>query len=224
MSLALAISTLRDAFPNQEFPDRSVAFYGRALADLDDRAVSEAVVRLINGPGRFRPTIGEIRREVAEGQLSLPSPEEAWDIAQRGSLRNAAPEVQAAAEAVGGRWAILHAENPATIHAQFLKDYAGRRETALLVCASAQVPVAPPPEMIALGPTMASLPETERVRPRPVMERLMARWAGRNLGTPSDEEKHDAIEVLRGGTWAADPVIDPLYAEAERIFAEVADA
>lgn len=72
-----------------------------------------------------------------------------------------------------------------------------------------------------LGPTMASLPETEHFRPRPVMARLRRRWTTpRDLKPPTDVEKRDAILVLAEGYLADSPAHDPLYAEAERIFEE----
>lgn len=61
------------------------------------------------------------------------------------------------------------------------------------------------------------LPITRRYRPRPIMARLARRMTGRPLWEPTDEEKRDAIDVLRDGP---DGDFDPLYREAERIFAE----
>jgi len=72
-----------------------------------------------------------------------------------------------------------------------------------------------------LGPTMGSLPQTEHFRPRPVMSRLLRRWTTFTaMPLPTEEEKADAILVLKEG-WVADhPKHDPLYMEAFTIFEE----
>lgn len=220
MSLALALGMLRDTYPRADFPDRAVMMYRELLKDMDEAEVLAAVTRLCVG-SKFLPSVAEIRCEVAEGKLQLPTPEEAWDIACTGGLRNAAPEVKAAAEAVGGRWNILHSGNPTTTRSQFVKDYAARRASAVRVFTGAQLP--PAVSALTMGETMAALPATTRIRPRPVMSRLHRRWAGRDLEPPTEEEKADAIDVLREGWMADEPAHDPLYCEAERVFAE-ADA
>lgn len=219
MSLAIAIGALRDAYPTTEFPDRTVALYARMLADMDEAAVTRAVKRLIQG-SRFLPKIAEIREAVAEEQLALPTPEEAWDIALRGSLRDAPPEVRAAVEASGGRWRILHSDSLEAVRAQFHRDYTGRRATAIETLAGARVPTALPPGDIALGETMRALPETTRFHPRPVIARLTRRMSGRTLAPPTEEEKSDAIRVLGEGPMSEE---DTLYAEAERIFIEASE-
>lgn len=221
MSVALAIAALKAAYPRADFPDATIKLYGAKLAGFDDAEVVAAVDRLINRC-EFLPSISAIKAEIAEGQLRLPTAEEAWDIARSGSLRDAPPEVQASANAVGGRWGILKSERPETLRSQFMKDYAARRRRTVDVFVGAALPPAVP--ALTMGPTMASLEETTRIRPRPVMARLSRRWAGRTLEPPTDEEKRDAVEVLRLGPQSVDDdeMFDPLYREAEAIFVEAA--
>jgi len=217
-SCASAIAILRAAYPTKNFPDQTVELYGRLLADLDPAAVTRAVERLIYG-SEFLPTIHAIRREVAEETLALPSSEEAWDIATSGGLRLAAPEVKAAAEAVGGRWTILHTDNLPTVRAQFLRSYQERRRNAIEEFTGARVPIQRPTASEQLGPTMASLPESTFAAAPPVHGRWLRRMTGKRLDPPSEAEKQHAIAILGDGPpLTGDP--DPLYVEAERIFAE----
>lgn len=213
-SMAPAIAILRDAYPRADFPDRTVRLYAALLADLDDDAVAQAVKRLVLG-SEFLPSIAEIRREVAEAQLRLPTVEEAWDWAVRGGLREAPPELRAAVDAVGGHYRIRTTENPETLRSQFMRDYAARRRRALELFTGAAVPSLPPADTVELGPTMQSLPESDALRPRPVMMRLLRRLGGNLPGAPSEEEKSDAIRVLHRLD-----VESPIYREAERIFVE----
>lgn len=216
---AESVIRLRTAWSRQEFTDGEAHLYGERLSRFPAELVSEAVDNLID-TAIFRPSIGQIIERIAEQALQLPTPEEAWEIAESGSLKHAPEAVRRAAEYVGGRWAILNTDNPLTLRSQFRKAYVSCRQTALNDYATGDG--AARRELVVpfeeLGPTMAELDVTERVRPRPVMERLMARWGGRDLSPPTEEEKQDAIEVLRDGTWADDPSVDPLYAEAERVF------
>lgn len=223
---AQTLQRLRDAFPREEFPDRTVALYGQQLQYLPPEAVARAVENMIRR-SRFLPRISEVLTEIAELELNLPTTEEAWEIAERGSLRAAHPIVKEAAEHVGGRWQILHSDNIPTVRAQFRTAYERLRERTINEYRTGQARELPD-GLKPLGPTMKELPVSDRIRPRPVMARLSARWAGRDLSPPTDEEKRDAIEVLRidagTTTWDDDGVAtlvrDPLYQEAERIFAE----
>ena len=217
-SIAQSLSRLRDAFPREDFPDRTVAVYGQELADLPPEAVARAVENVIRR-ARFLPRVSEIIAQVAEMELNLPTTEQAWEIAERGSLRDAHHIVREAAEFVGGRWVILHGDNPTATRAQFRTAYDRLRERTLAEYETGHA-LPPPPGLQVLGPTMAALPETDRIRPRPVMARLHHHWAGHELDPPTDEEKADAVDILREGPVTRDPVMDPLYAMAERIFAE----
>ena len=215
-SLAAAIAVLRVAYPG-EFNDETVAFYAGKLRDLDAAEVVAAVDRLTNRM-RFRPTVADIRLEVAEAQLGLPSLTEAWEIAERGSLRDAPEPVRQAAEYVGGRWAITTTDNPATLRAQFRHAYELARERALLEAAGAvrarsiprrATPALPPPPPADLAP----LP------PPALLIRQLAVERGEEVGPPTEVERQDAIRVMRAGPWSADPRDDMLYRAAEAVFA-----
>lgn len=217
--LAAAIAVLRVAYPG-EFGDEAVAFYARKLADLDPAAVVQAVDRLTNRM-RFRPTVADIRLEVAEATLGLPSLTEAWEMAEHGSLRDAPAAVREAADYVGGRWAITTSDNPATIRAQFRHAYERTREQALLEAAGAVrarsiphrvTPALPPP------PTdLAPLP------PPAVLMRQLAVERGEEVGPPTEAECQDAIRVLRAGPWTDDPRDDMLYRAAEAVFMQASE-
>ncbi len=215
---AQTLSKLQDFYPHDDFPDRTVARYAQELRHLPPESLAHAVDNIIRR-SRFMPKLSEILREVAELELGLPTPEQAWQIAESGSLREAHQCVRDAAEHVGGRWQILHSDNIPTVRSQFLRAYGRLREDVLNEYRTGTARVLPP-GLQPLGPTMASLPETTRIRPRPIMSRLHHHWAGHDLEAPTEEEKHDAIEVLREGSTTEDPLLDPLYAMAERVFVE----
>jgi hypothetical protein len=214
MILVDALADLRDAYPRSEFGDATILLYARQLEGWDPEAVADAVDRLI-ATSKFLPSVSEIKYAIADRALNLPTPEEAWLIAERGVLREAAEPVRIAAAHVGGRWAILHSDNIDTVRAQFRRAYESARAQALadFVRPRAALPGLAPPAL--LGPTMSALPESERYKPRPVMMRLMHRMAGHAPEPPTEEEKRDAIEILREGP--INGIEDPLYQEAERI-------
>jgi hypothetical protein len=218
MSCAAAIAILRAAFPRSDFPDKTVELYGRLLDDLDPAAVGRAVERLIYGSD-FLPTIHAIRREVAEETLGLPRLEEGWDIALRGSLLTAAPELRAAVDAVGGRWALMHSDNPTTVRAQFLKSYGERRRNTIEEFTGAKTSLGLPRATEQLSTTIAGLPESSSISAPPVNARWLRRMTGRQMEPPTEVEKAHAIEILRDGP-PEDGDPDPLYIEAERIFTE----
>jgi hypothetical protein len=208
MSMAAAIAILRDAYPRQDFPDRSVALYAHELADLDDDEVTAAVRRLIRR-SEWLPSIAEIRRDVAEARAGLPSEGEAWQMVKAGTYR-LPPEVAGALHDVGGRWAVRTGHETHTRRA-FIEAYRQRRTDTLLTVMAAL----PPSSVRELeAPTVAMLPESSRIRPRPVMERLMVRWSGRQVPDPTDAQCRDAVEVLRDGPVEGH---DPLHEEAQRI-------
>lgn len=218
--IAAAIGVLRAAYPRQDFPDASVEFYAHKLADLDGAELVAAIDRLTNRLN-WLPSVAEIRLEVAEARLGLPNASEAWDIAVKGGLRFAPAPVREAAEAVGGRWTILHSDNPDTVRAQFRRDYEERRQHAVLIEAGAILPspvFGALPRLLnpKLNAALFELEESERIRPRPVMAREARRLAGRHLDSPTDEERSDAIAILRGCP-LGDVSEDALYAAAELV-------
>lgn len=161
---ALAISILRDAYPRQDFPDRSATLYGQMLADLDDQAVVEAVRRLIRRR-EFLPAISEIRREVAEMALALPSPLEAWEMVndQTVSVLALPVEVADALKSMGGKYALRNSTEPGIFRSQFVKIYGELREHALHEEMGA---VAPRGVTELPSPTMRSLPVSTSITPR----------------------------------------------------------
>lgn len=217
-SCAPAIAALAVMWP-EKFSDQKAEMYGRMLSDLEPGAVIRAVERLVKG-SEFLPKVATIRREVAEESLSLPSAEEAWDIVQHGDVRRSIPEIRAACDAVGGRRAILLTENLSIVRAQFLKSYEARREATVQAFTGARIPLAPPETQPRLGPTMETLPETERFEPRPVHLRWLRRFQGMAIGPPTEAEQAHAIRVLEAGPSVIEGDPDPIYVEAERIFME----
>ena len=214
---AAAIAILRDAYPRQPFPDGAVKFYAHKLADLEAAELIAAVDRLTSR-SPFLPSVAEIRQEVAEARLSLPVVAEAWEIAERGSLRTAPEPVRRAVEFVGGRWSIRHSENPTTVRAQFRAAYEELRREAILREAGAL------PERRGLRSLPAPDPAleiAERYVPGPVMARAGRELAGIPLEPPTDEEKRDAIRILSYGP-SSDA--DPLYMAAELVFVDADEA
>lgn len=216
---AEAIARLRDAWSRQEFPDRELMIYGERLGRFPADVVMQAVNDLID-TCIYRPSIGQIQLRIAERTLNLPTAEEAWEIAERGALSHAPEAVQRAAEYVGGRYAILYSDSVSTVRAQFRQAYKGYRETEMLDFTTGGRPELTVPRH-ELGPTMLSLPETTRFKPRPIQSRWMRRAVnGEKLNPPSEAEKSDAIAYLRDGPCGPNPADDPLYREAELVFAE----
>lgn len=223
--VAMAVAVLRDAYPRQDFPDASVSLYARMLADLDGAAVADAVKRLIRR-STFLPSIAEIRSEAAEAACGLPTGAEAWSMVVGDYPRDELPDpVRQSLDAMGGRWSVVHSERPETLRAQFLRDYHERRSiTILRASGAAAVPALAPP---SASSELAALPETEAIRPRPVWLRWLRRQGifeddGARLDSPTDDEMHDAILVLRD-TGQGRPTVmagDPLHVEAQRILDE----
>lgn len=215
-AMAAAITVLRVAYPG-EFTDETATFYARKLSDLDPTQVAEAIDRLVNRM-RFRPTVADIRLEVAEAHLGLPSLTEAWEIAERGSLRDAPAAVKEAAEFVGGRWAIQTSENPSTIRAQFRHAYERTREQALLEAAGAVRARSIPPRVVPALPPSYAGEQLLTKGPPAVLLRQLAIERGEEVGPPTEAECQDAIRVLRSGPWSDDPRDDKLYSAAEAVF------
>lgn len=229
---AAGVAALTMAYPRAEFPQASVELYMRMLADLPDEEVARAIERLIKR-SRFLPTIAEIRLEVSDTQLRLPAVEEAWEIALRGNLALAPPELRAAVDSCGGRWSMLHSESPEVVRSQFTKDYAARRDRSILVNAGASVAHENVVEMLPhqqrrelrdARERVGELEESSRIAPRPVMLRLMRRMAGQAIDAPTVGELLDAGRIVKDGPQPLEPgEPDPLYDEAERVLAEASD-
>jgi len=210
--VALAVSILRDAYPRADFPDRSAKLYGSMLADLDDVAVAEAVRRLVRR-SQWLPTIAEIRMEVAEAKLDLPDAVTAWELVNSGRPVLALPEIVGdALVAVGGKYAIRTSEQPSILRSQFMKDYESRRSLALRRAVGA----------VAVSPTLAALPVSTAMEPRPLVARMGRSLTVEGVGEPTEAEISDAISILRAGplTGFDNPASDPIYVAAEGLLAE----
>lgn len=210
-----AVAILRAAYPGQDFPDDSVRLYVRMLAGEPEADVVRAVERLIRR-SPWLPKVADILREVAEERLQLPSAEEAWSLIVDLEAPPLPKAVRDAMSAAGGRWTIMHSENPTATRAQFVKDYTARRERRVLE----QMGAAPVRELEAA--VRAELPVSDKLTPRPVWARWLRRQEllmdGVRPDDPTDEEKADAIRVLRFA--GLTDHVGPLHEEAQRIMDE----
>ncbi len=150
-TLALKLTELAEAFPRHEMPPKTLAVYAGHLAGLPEPLVCAAIDRAIE-TATFPPSIGEIRRAVAEmvvGDEALP--ETVWAEVKRevrrvghnrppvfalGRFEPApAPEFSdpllAEAVAAFGWAALCEAENEAVTRAQFRETHRAIRERAL---------------------------------------------------------------------------------------------
>lgn len=202
-----SVAILSAAYPRQAFPTDSVRLYVRMLADLNPDALAAAVARLIRR-STWLPSIAEIRLEVAEATLALPSVGEAWEQALIG--RGMHDLVKRSYLAAGGAWAFRTSEKPEILRAQFAKDYEARRADALL----AEIEAHPIPAIEISD--VDALPVSSAIVPRPVWARYLRRQIDGIHVEPTEEEKHDAIRVLELGSH---PGIEggPLHHEAQRI-------
>lgn len=215
--LADVVTVLRALYPRTSFPPETAALYMEMLRDMPEDEVAEACKRIVRR-SMYLPTVAEIRREVIEARLQLPTPGEAWEMVlarAHGEHSGRLPEpLLAAYRALGGRWAIQTSTNLGPMRHAFERDYDQRCERLIFTEMGARVRR---PELPSSGELAADLPST------PVERRMAQRFLGDALSTPTDEEKSDAIRVLRGGPMQPDPKGDAIYAEAERIFAEGAN-
>lgn len=175
-ALPAAIGILRAAYPRQEFPEATARLYARALADIPEKPLLDAIDRLVK-TSQWLPTIAEIRKRVTVAALTLPPAGEAWEIIQSRALLSdvlggpALRLVVAAMDACGGRYSIRMSENPTTMRAQFTRDYEQRVDAYVAETAAGHAAL--PPGHLALdgpamelGSTMAELPVSTSIRPR----------------------------------------------------------
>lgn len=130
------VAILKAAYPRQPTDAATSEVYAGFLADLDYEAANEAIRRIIT-TSRFFPTIAEIREEVAENAVGLPSTTEALALVlerhrlsdEEHAANPLPPAVQKAYRIVGGGWAFRTSENPVALRAQFRDAYESiRRE------------------------------------------------------------------------------------------------
>jgi len=137
------VGVLVAAYPHQAIEQETLDLYVALLTDLDAAQATAAVKRLICLQARWRPTIAEIREEVVEPALALPSPAAAWAevkaaIAKHGvpypgqmdSWRRPSWSCTLVAEAVKaiGYTEIATAEIEGVARAHFLQAYSSMRE------------------------------------------------------------------------------------------------
>lgn len=151
------LRVLFDAFPRTALNKGTPRVYLKHLEDVPPAALERAVRHLIQTSTEpWLPTVGEIRRVVAEQTLALPSEQEAleqvdarieWARIQEG--RRPAPPavhevVQDALDLAGGYSALRTAENPAAARGAFLRHYRALRERAVADVQSPRALEAPP--------------------------------------------------------------------------------
>lgn len=126
------VAVLCAAYPEVELREETVPTYVRFLVDLDRAAAEEAIEDLMATSVRM-PTVAEIRRQVINEELKLPTAAEAWisisDATKGEELHDLAKEAR---ELLGGSWAIRTSDQPSITRAQYLKIYDELRERTLL--------------------------------------------------------------------------------------------
>lgn len=208
--LAESLTYLKAAFPRAQFPPETIEVYVRELNDLADEEVL-AAVRRIARRAMYLPSIGEIRREVAEARFAFPSASDAWHAVISGRVSELnCPPLTAAYDSLGGSWAVKTSTSLGPMRHAFERDYDARVERIILAEMGAR-PL-PPAGLAALPPGPGDEPST------PVERRMADRMLGRPITMPTEEEKRDAVRVLREGPCTPEPLGDPIYCEAERIF------
>ena len=128
------LAVIEAAYPKGEFPKERAEIYARFLRDLDYKAASAAVTKLI-ATSKFVPTIADIRSAVAELTAGIPEPEEALEevveAARRGRYEFSHPAVKRAVDALGWEY-IQYSEDPGVWRSQFLRLYGPIRERELI--------------------------------------------------------------------------------------------
>lgn len=77
---AALVAMLIAAYPAPPWPGSTQAVYRASLSDFTYADGRRAVERLV-ASAKFRPSIAEVRREIIEDTLGLPSEIEAWEMA-----------------------------------------------------------------------------------------------------------------------------------------------
>lgn len=208
MDLEKAVAMLAATYKD-EFSDDRVKAYMGLLEDLEGQAVLPAVMRLCKRE-KFSASVAEIRREVAEMRVALPSPVAAYAMSSDSTVLDLPTEVRDALNLMGGRYALKNTTEPGIFRAQFLKIYEEIREAALLRVIEGREP----------SPSFAALPASPSLVLRPVAARLAKRLEGSPLEPVTDEEKGDAIKILAEGPIVGDGTDDLLFAEASRLLDE----
>jgi hypothetical protein len=117
------------AYPEVPLREETEATYVRFLGELDAGRAAAAVDELVRSSSRL-PTVADVRRRLAETELGLPSPHEAYH-----SLFEPAAELHPltryVAEIFGGTYTIRTSDAPAATRRQFLDFYRDVRDEAV---------------------------------------------------------------------------------------------
>jgi hypothetical protein len=128
-SRELATTLFAAFFPEGGWRDDTFELYEGVLGQLQRDVGASVVARLINRCRTF-PRIAEIREEVAEQVLELPTPAEAWEQAMgRGERHRLVDELIAH---FGGGYTMRTDDNPGALRGQFMRAFEDvrRRELA----------------------------------------------------------------------------------------------
>ncbi len=119
---------LFSAYPAVAVREWTEQSYVRYLAELDYDAVAAVIPDLIRSSVTL-PTIADIRRRIAEAELLLPNPLEAYhSVFERGERH---PLVRYVIDIFGGEYNIRTSEVPAATRSQFLKFFEDLRDEAV---------------------------------------------------------------------------------------------
>jgi hypothetical protein len=183
----------------REWTERS---YVRYLSELDHASVEAVIPDLIRYSVTL-PTIADIRRRIAEVELELPNPLEAYhSVFERGERH---PLVRYVIDVFGGEYNIRTSEVPSITRSQFLKFFEDLRDESVRRGALPKVV-----RDLAAGRKQAQ--ESTKPEQPSVWTAIRRRFDE----LPEDEQKRRVRaarkELLRNGEvspdWLAQPVID----------------
>jgi hypothetical protein len=125
----LIVGTLLAAFPRESVTQETVEVYSRMLEDLPYEDTLRAVKRILATRYTF-PTIADVRREVFEDRLGLPTAVEVWEQVLRPAITDGEdgpprdPLVSEVMKATGiSRYDVRSSEKPEVLRGQFVKAY-----------------------------------------------------------------------------------------------------
>jgi len=123
------------AYPREAMNQETVGVWTRLIETFDYDETRKAVLRILATRYTF-PTIADLRNEIIEARLELPSAERAYEMwlayADRGGKLMVHPFVRQVANDAGfDLWTMRQSENPSILRSQFLKAYEERRRAAI---------------------------------------------------------------------------------------------
>jgi hypothetical protein len=117
------------AYPDVPLREGTESTYVEFLGELDAEAAEAAIADLVRTSSRL-PTIADVRRRLAEAELGLPSPLEAYhSLFEPGAELH--PLTRYVAEIFGGTYTIRTSDAPAATRRQFLDFYDHLRSEAV---------------------------------------------------------------------------------------------